>query len=127
MESGSQSGSSEPGTQRKRKASFVTQDLDGREPRQQSKRIKMDICDSECLEAEEQSAKDEISGSLERDAPAETPAEELQPASDSRCDILPEHIQVERSFICPVDAQTYYLSSQFNQFVFSIKEQNFQQ
>ncbi|XP_073325878.1 Fanconi anemia group E protein [Pagrus major] len=93
VESGSQSGSSEPGTQRKRKSSFVTQELDGEEPRQQSKRIKMDIYGSECLDAEQQSAKDEISGSLESDAPAEMPAEELQPSSDSPCDVLPEHIK----------------------------------
>lgn len=124
VESGSQSGSSELGTQRKRKASFVTQDLDGEEPRQQSKRIKMDICGNECLDAEEQSAKDEISGSFERDAPAETPAEELQPASDGRCDIMPEHIQVERSSI--LFKLIIHFHNSTNLF-FSIKEQTFQQ
>ncbi|XP_028439166.1 Fanconi anemia group E protein [Perca flavescens] len=85
---------SELGTQRKRKGSVVTLDSDGEETGQQSKRIKMDLCGSECLNAEEQSAKAEASGRLGSDAPAETPAEELQPATDSSCDALPEHIKV---------------------------------
>lgn len=93
VESESQSASclSELGTQRKRKGSFVTLDSDGEETGQQRKRIKMDLCGSECLDAEEQSAKAEALGS---DAPEETPAEELQPAPDSSCDALPEHIKV---------------------------------
>lgn len=52
----------------------------------------MDVCGSECLDAEEQSTKEEM---LESDAAAETPAEELQPALDGPCGALPEHIKVE--------------------------------
>lgn len=92
VESDSQraSGSSELGTQWKRKGSFVTLDSDGEETGQQSKRIKMDVCGGECLDAEEQSAKEEISGRVGSDAPAE----EVQPALDGPCDALPEHIKV---------------------------------
>ncbi|XP_071332180.1 Fanconi anemia group E protein [Trachinotus anak] len=94
-ESQSASGLSEQGTQRKRKGSFVTLDSEGdEEMRQQSKRIKIDICGSECVDAEEQDANEETSGRLERDAPAQTPAVELQPAANSPCDSLPEHIKV---------------------------------
>ncbi|XP_056241679.1 Fanconi anemia group E protein isoform X2 [Seriola aureovittata] len=94
-ESQRSSGLSEQGTQRKRKGSFVTLDSEGdKETAQQSKRIKMDICGSECVDAEEQSANEETTGRLERDAPAETPAEDLQPAADSPRDSLPEHIKV---------------------------------
>ncbi|XP_035512924.1 Fanconi anemia group E protein [Morone saxatilis] len=95
VESGSQraSGLSVLGTQRKRKSSFVTLDSDGDETGQQSKRIKVDVCGSECLDAEEQSVKEEISGRIESDAVAETPAGELQPAPDQPCDALPEHIK----------------------------------
>ncbi|XP_044068293.1 Fanconi anemia group E protein isoform X1 [Siniperca chuatsi] len=93
-ESQSASGLSELGTQRKRKGSFVNLDSDGEETAQQSKRIKMDACGSESVDAEEQSAKEEISGRLESDAPAETHAEQLQPVPDSPCDALPEHIKV---------------------------------
>ncbi|KAM9350954.1 Fanconi anemia group E protein [Symphorus nematophorus] len=87
--------SSELGTQRKRKSSFVTLDSDGEETGQQSKRIKMDVCGSECVDTEEQSMTErEISGRLESDAPAETPAEELKPAPNGQSDVLPEHIKV---------------------------------
>lgn len=101
VESGSQSASglSELGTQRKRKGSFVTLDSDGEETGQKSKRIKTDVCGSECQDAEEQSAKEEKSGKLGSDASAETPADEQQPAPDSPCDALPEHIKVETGFI----------------------------
>ncbi|XP_033484232.2 Fanconi anemia group E protein [Epinephelus lanceolatus] len=87
-------GLSELGTQRKRKVSFVSLDSDGEETGQQSKRIKMDICGSECLNAEEQNAKEETSGGLGNDAAAETRAEELQPAPGGSCDALPEQIKV---------------------------------
>ncbi|XP_070696138.1 Fanconi anemia group E protein [Pempheris klunzingeri] len=89
-ESQTGSGLSEFGTQRKRKGSFVTLDSDGEEMGQQSKRIKMDVCGSECLDTEEQSAKEEI---LESDTPVET-AEDLPPASGGPSDTLPEHIKV---------------------------------
>ncbi|XP_029292021.1 Fanconi anemia group E protein isoform X2 [Cottoperca gobio] len=87
-------GLSELATQRKRKGSFVTLDSDGEETGQQSKRIKMDVSGSECLEAVEQRATEETAGRLGSDAPAETPAEELQTAAESPCDVLPEHIKV---------------------------------
>uniref|UniRef100_UPI0037E83F1B Fanconi anemia group E protein n=1 Tax=Semicossyphus pulcher TaxID=241346 RepID=UPI0037E83F1B len=93
-ESQRSSGLSELGTQRKRKGSFASLDSDGEETRQQSKRTKMDVGGSECLVAEEQSLKEEISGRLESDAPAEAPTKELQPAPDGPCDALPEHIKV---------------------------------
>ncbi|XP_062283813.1 Fanconi anemia group E protein isoform X1 [Scomber scombrus] len=80
---------SELGAQRKRKSSVVTLDSDGEETGLQSKRIKMDDCFSERVDAGEQSANKEISGGLEGDAGV--PAEELQPAL---CDALPEHIKV---------------------------------
>ncbi|XP_070825016.1 Fanconi anemia group E protein [Chaetodon trifascialis] len=97
VEPGSQStsGLSELGTQRKRKSSFITLDSDGEETAQQHKRIKMDVCGSECLSAEEQKVKEVMSGGLERDASGEAPAaEELQPAPDGLCDALPEHVKV---------------------------------
>lgn len=100
VESGSQSASglSELGTQRKRKGSFVSQNSDGEETGQQSKRIKMDVGGSEGLNAEEQSAKEEITERLEVDALGETRAKETAPGSLS--DALPEHIKVETlSFI----------------------------
>nr|XP_019944502.1 PREDICTED: Fanconi anemia group E protein [Paralichthys olivaceus] len=96
VESGSQSASSlsELGTQRKRKLSFVTVDSGDEETEQQSKRRKMDVCGSERVSAEEQDVHKETPERLERDAAAETPAEELQPAPDRLCDSLPEHIKV---------------------------------
>lgn len=89
------SGLSELGTQRKRKSSFVALDSGDEETGQRSKRIKMDVCGSERIDAEEQSTNEEASGRLDRDAPAETPVEEMQLAPDSPCDPLPEHIKVE--------------------------------
>lgn len=87
------SGLSELGTQRKRKGSFVTLDSGDEETGQQIKRIKMDGCGGERVDAEEQSTNEVTSGRLERDAPAETPAEE-QAAPDSPSHSLPEHIKV---------------------------------
>lgn len=91
----SQSGLSEQGTQRKRKSSFVTLDSDGEEAVQQNKRIKMDVCGCECLDAAEQSIKEGKSERLESESPAETSDDGLQPAPDSPCDVLPEHLQVQ--------------------------------
>ncbi len=100
-QSGSQNASGLPGlgTQRKRKGSFVTLDSDGEETVQQSKRTKMDVCDREPLHAEDASVKDEESEGLKGDDVGETPAEELQPASDSPRDALPEHIKVKTDFL----------------------------
>lgn len=111
-EAQSKSGLSEQGTQRKRKGSFVTLDSDGEEAGQQGKRMKMDVCGREHLDAAEQSTKEGESERLESDAPAETSDEELQPAPDSPCDALPEHIQVQ-SFICCVYTESCCLFSQF--------------
>lgn len=111
----SASGLSELRAQRKRKGSFVNLDSDGEEMGQQSKRIKMDVCNSEHVDAEESSVLEETSERSERTAPAETPGEVLQPAPDSPCDALPEHIKVE---LCPAHtvihlalSQLYYLIS----------------
>ncbi|KAK5863496.1 hypothetical protein PBY51_000524 [Eleginops maclovinus] len=91
----SASGSSELGTQRKRKGSFLALDSDGEDTLQKSKRIKVDICGSESLDAEEQSATEEKTGQLGNDATAETTAEERKPATaESPSDVLPEHIKV---------------------------------
>ncbi|XP_059188536.1 Fanconi anemia group E protein isoform X2 [Centropristis striata] len=81
VESGSQraSGSSELGSQRKRKGSFVSLDSDSEPTGQQSKRKKMDVCGGECLNSGEQTA---------------APAEDLQLAADAPCDVLPEHVKV---------------------------------
>uniref|UniRef100_A0A3Q3VTR1 Fanconi Anaemia group E protein C-terminal domain-containing protein n=1 Tax=Mola mola TaxID=94237 RepID=A0A3Q3VTR1_MOLML len=65
------SGLSEQGA-KKRKGSLVILDSDGEETGQQCKRIKTDICGSECLDAAEQNIKEQIPGRLESDAPAET-------------------------------------------------------
>ncbi|XP_029362594.1 Fanconi anemia group E protein [Echeneis naucrates] len=86
---------SEQGTQRKRKGCFDTQDSEGNEETgQQSKRIKIDIGGSECVDAEEQTVNEQMSGTLERDDPAKTPAEEVQPAANTASDSLPEPIKV---------------------------------
>lgn len=79
-------------SQRKRKGSCVTIDSD-EETVQQSKRKKMDICDSE--HAEEQRANEEVSRRLDGDAQSKEPAKELQPAKAVSCDALPEHIKVK--------------------------------
>ncbi|KAG7220720.1 hypothetical protein INR49_017834 [Caranx melampygus] len=88
-ESLSASGSSEEGTQRKRKGNLVPLDSeDDDKMTQQSKRTKLDVCRSECVHAEQQSTNEETSEKLGEGAPAETPA-------DQPCDFLPEHIKVE--------------------------------
>lgn len=88
-ESQTASGSSEQGTQRKRKGSVVLLDSEGDDTMsQQSKRTKMDICSSECVHAEHESANEGISEKSEEGVPSETPA-------DYPSDSLPEHIQVE--------------------------------
>lgn len=89
-----ESGSSDLVIQRKRKSSVVILDSDDEETGQQRKRIKTDVCERECLDAGEPGAKEEMPGKL-GDSPAETTPEELQPAQDTPCDALPEHIKVE--------------------------------
>ncbi|XP_042347993.1 Fanconi anemia group E protein isoform X2 [Plectropomus leopardus] len=94
-ESQGASGLLELGTQRKRKGSFVSLDADGEETGQQSKRMKMDICGGECVDAEEQSTKEETPEGSGSDAAAETPTGELQPAADSPRDALPEQMKIK--------------------------------
>ncbi|KAK5894563.1 hypothetical protein CesoFtcFv8_011245 [Champsocephalus esox] len=55
------SGSSELGTQRKRKGIFLALDSDGEDTGQESKRIKVEVCGSESLDDEEKSATTELS------------------------------------------------------------------
>ncbi|XP_041655559.1 Fanconi anemia group E protein [Cheilinus undulatus] len=87
------SGLSELGTQRKRKSSLVSLDSDEDGTGQKNKRMKMDVCVSECIETKEPSLTEKLSGGLESDAPTESLAEEQQPAPEHPCD-LPEHIKV---------------------------------
>ncbi|KAF3696825.1 Fanconi anemia group E protein [Channa argus] len=91
-ESVSQSGSglSDLVKQKKRKGSFVTVDSDEEEMGQQSKKIKMNVCGNEHVDAENWSIQKETS----RAAPGEIPDEEMQQAPDSLCDALPERIKV---------------------------------
>ncbi|KAK2851338.1 hypothetical protein Q5P01_007614 [Channa striata] len=91
-ESVSQSGSGLPdlGKEKKRKCSFVNLDSDEEEMGQQSKRIKMDDCGSENVDAENWRIQKESSAA----ASEETPDEEKQRAPDGLCNALPEHIQV---------------------------------
>lgn len=85
---------SEQGTQRKRKGSLVILDSDGEETGQQSKRIKMDVSGSECLNEAQRSTDEVMSARLGRDASEGNADGELQPAADSPCEVLPEHIKV---------------------------------
>lgn len=109
-ESGSptKSSVSEQGTQRKRKGSFIILDSDGEETGQQSKRIKMDVSGSECLHEAQHSTDDVISARLGRDASEGTADGGLQPASDSPCDVLPEHIKVGKDVVCSVYIDIYH-------------------
>lgn len=103
------SGLSEQGA-KKRKGSLVILDSDGEETGQQCKRIKTDICGSECLDAAEQNIKEQIPGRLESDAPAETLDDGLQPAPHSSCDPLPEHIKVETELTCSLYTDIHHPS-----------------
>ncbi|XP_034028196.1 Fanconi anemia group E protein isoform X2 [Thalassophryne amazonica] len=83
-------------TQMKRKGSFVSVDSEGDEMEQQSKRMKMGFFNSEDHDAEEKelnASEEETSHRLEA-FPHNGPAEELQPAPKSLCDVLPEHVKV---------------------------------
>lgn len=90
---------SEQGTQRKRKRSFVILDSDGEETGQQSKRTKIDVSGSECLNEAQRSTDEVISARLGRDASEGNADGELQPAADSPCDVLPEHIKVGKGVV----------------------------
>lgn len=105
-ESQSAFGSSEEGTQRKRKGSVVPLDSgDDDSMTQQSKRTKMDGCRSECVHAEQQSANEETSEKLGESASAEAPAE--QP-----CDSLPDHIKVHDLSVLSFELYNCFLSMQ---------------
>ncbi|CAJ1085307.1 Fanconi anemia group E protein isoform X1 [Xyrichtys novacula] len=95
-ESGSQraSGLLRSVAQRKRKSSVASLDSDGDETGQQCKRTKIDGCVYESLENEETSLTEEFSRRSVSDAPADTPAENMQPEVDQPCNALPEHIKV---------------------------------
>ncbi|KAG7520937.1 hypothetical protein JOB18_038942 [Solea senegalensis] len=93
FESQGDSGSSEVGTQRKRKLCLVTLDSSDEDAGQHSKRTKTDVCDIDRVDAEERNVNEETSERLERDVPTATPAEELQPAPVTS-DFLPEYIKV---------------------------------
>lgn len=82
---------SQLGTQRKRRGSFLSLDNDNEEMRRQSKRIKTDICDDECIDVEGESAENASPGGCESAVLAETPA-----PPDSLRDTLPEHMKVNK-------------------------------
>lgn len=91
------------GTQRKRKISFVTQDSDGDETGQRGKRIKVDYCGGEDLDAAGLSGKEARSGGTGGNASADTPIKDLHAAPDSPCHDLPEHMKVRTADrICSV-------------------------
>lgn len=117
VESGSQAKSSvsEQGTQRKRKGSFVILDSDGEETGQQSKRTKMDVSGSECLNEAQCSTDEVISASLGRDASEGNADGEVQPAADSPGDVVPEHIKVGRDVVCSVYNDGMVIFTRFNQ------------
>ncbi|XP_029995694.1 Fanconi anemia group E protein isoform X1 [Sphaeramia orbicularis] len=89
----SASGLSELGTQRKRKSTFIALESDSEEAGQQSKRMKMDLCGNEGLDAGDQGQTEDTTGILEG-ASIGVSAEALQPSPDTPCDSLPEHIKV---------------------------------
>ncbi|XP_029013353.2 Fanconi anemia group E protein [Betta splendens] len=86
------SGLLELSTQRKRKGDFDL-DPDGEEMGQQSKRVKVEVCGGEPVEAEESGAREKEPELFEKNV-CRSPAEELQPPIASTCDDLPEHIKV---------------------------------
>lgn len=95
-DSGPVSHSSEQETKKKRKSSQISLDSDGEETEPQSKRPKVDTCSNECIDAPEQSMKEELSEKLERIVPAEGNDEKLQPAAgcEGGYNALPQHIKV---------------------------------
>ncbi|XP_054601851.2 Fanconi anemia group E protein isoform X2 [Nothobranchius furzeri] len=77
---------SERGTQRKRKGSYGhVEDADGEETGHQSKRVRMDACEDECIKAADEK--------VEKDVHGECGAE--SPLADRLQDDLPENIKVE--------------------------------
>lgn len=86
------------GTQKKRKMSFVTQDPDGEETGQQSKRVKVDKCEED-LAAAGLSGQEATSGGSQAVLSADGPLDNQQAAPDSPCHDLPEHMKVRVQFV----------------------------
>lgn len=87
------------GTQKKRKMSFVTQDSDGEETGQQSKRVKVDKCEEDPAAAAGLSGQEATSGGSEEVLSAGAPLENQEAAPDSPCHDLPEHMKVRAQFV----------------------------
>lgn len=119
-DSGTLSHSSAQGTQKKRKSSQISLDSDREETEQESKRPKVDMCSNECIDAAEQSTKEELSEKLESIVPSEGTDKNMQPAdnSESQYNALPQHIKVTTdNLICSVNNEI----SQFTYVVFFIE------
>lgn len=87
------------GTQKKRKMSFVTQDSDGEETGQQSKRVKVVKCEEDLAAAAGLSGQEATSGGSEEVLSAGAPLENQEAAPDSPCHDLPEHMKVRAQFV----------------------------
>lgn len=97
--------SSEQGTQKKRKSSQISLGSDAEETEQQSKRPKADICSNECIDAAEQSMKEELSEKPESIVQSQGTEKNIQPATDSESqyNALPQHLKVTtENLICSV-------------------------
>lgn len=77
--------------------SFVTQDSDGEETGQQSKRVKVDKCEEDL--AAGLSGQEATSGGSEEVLLAGAPLENQEAAPDSPCHDLPEHMKVRAQFV----------------------------
>lgn len=86
------------GTQKKRKMSFVTQDSDGEETGQQSKRVKVDKCEEDLADAG-LSGQEATSGGSQAVLSADGPLENQEAVPDSPCHDLPEHMKVRAQFV----------------------------
>lgn len=85
------------GTQKKRKISLVTQDSDGEENGQQSKRIKVDK-HREDIAAPGRSGQEATFGGSEGVLFSGAPLENQEATTDSPCHDLPEHMKVRAQF-----------------------------
>lgn len=103
-DSGTLTNSVEQGAQRKRKSSQISQDADGDETVQDSKRPKVDACLQEWVEGAGPNAKEDAS-EKSQSVPSEGTDGEKQPATDpeSLMDALPQHMKVTTGhLICSV-------------------------
>lgn len=114
--------SSQQGTQKKRKSSQISLGSDAEETEQQSKRPKADICSNECIDAAEQSMKEELSEKLESIVQSQGTEKSIQQATDSESHFiaLPQHIKVTtENLICSVyNEVSQFLFLQFTYAVF---------